>query len=99
MVDEEREYIGIMKSLGYANHQILTKFITYAVLATSIGATLGLIVGYMFIPKIIFFAYSSMYNFLRPLFQGYPLYTSIALGPPLFRLWSELVCCSSFTKV
>ena len=80
MVDEEREYIGIMKSLGYANHQILTKFITYAVLATSIGATLGLIVGYTFITKIIFFAYSSMYNFPETALQGYPLYTSIALG-------------------
>ena len=79
MVDEEREYIGIMKSLGYANHHILTKFITYAVLATSIGSILGLIVGYMFIPNIIFFAYSSMYNFPETVLQGYPLYTSIAL--------------------
>ena len=79
MVDEEREYIGIMKSLGYANHQILTKFITYAVLATSIGAVLGLIAGYTLIPQIIFFAYSSMYNFPETVLQGYSLYTSIAL--------------------
>src|SRR5699024_7685292 len=39
-----------------------------------------LIVGYTFIPKIIFFAYSSMYNFPETALQGYPLYTSIALG-------------------
>src|SRR5699024_4415582 len=52
---------------------------TYAVLATSIGATLGLIVDYTFITKIIFFAYSSMYNFPETVLQGYPLYTSIAL--------------------
>lgn len=79
MVDEEREYIGIMKSLGYANHQILTKFITYAVLATSVGAILGLIAGYTLIPELIFFAYSSMYNFPKMLLQGYTLYTTIAL--------------------
>ncbi|MEY8291733.1 FtsX-like permease family protein [Carnobacteriaceae bacterium 52-44] len=79
MVDEEREYIGIMKSLGYANHQILTKFITYAVLATSVGAILGLIAGYTLIPELIFFAYSSMYNFPEMLLQGYTLYTTIAL--------------------
>ena len=79
MVDEEREYIGIMKSLGYANHQILTKFITYAVLATSVGAILGLIAGYTLIPELIFFAYSSMYNFPEMLLQGYTLYTAIAL--------------------
>src|SRR5699024_2694302 len=55
MVDEEREYIGIMKSLCYANHQILVKFITYAALATSVGASLGLAVGYTSIPDLIFF--------------------------------------------
>src|SRR5699024_5903355 len=71
MVDAEREYIGIMKSLGYANHHLLAKFITYAVLATSIGATLGLLVGYTMIPKIIVFAYSSMYNFPETALQGY----------------------------
>lgn len=79
MVDEEREYIGIMKSLGYANHQILIKFITYAALATSVGAILGLAVGYTLIPDLIFFAYSSMYNFPEMLIQSYPLYTAIAL--------------------
>ena len=79
MVDEEREYIGIMKSLGYANHQILVKFITYAALATSVGAILGLAVGYTLIPDLIFFAYSSMYNFPEMLIQSYPLYTAIAL--------------------
>lgn len=79
MVDEEREYIGIMKSLGYANHHILTKFITYAVLATSVGAILGLIAGYTLIPKLIFFAYSSMYNLPDILLQGYTRYTTIAL--------------------
>ncbi|HLR92304.1 MAG TPA: ABC transporter permease, partial [Atopostipes sp.] len=79
MVDEEREYIGIMKSLGYANRQILTKFVTYAVLATAIGALLGLIAGYALIPELIFYAYSSMYNFPEMLKQWYPLYTTIAL--------------------
>lgn len=79
MVEEEREYIGIMKALGYSNNKILTKFITYAVLATTIGSILGLLVGYMFIPELIFYAYASMYNFPSSLLQGYTLYTAIAL--------------------
>lgn len=79
MVEEEREYIGIMKALGYSNNKILTKFITYAVLATTIGSVLGLLVGYMFIPELIFYAYASMYNFPSSLLQGYTLYTAIAL--------------------
>lgn len=79
MVEEEREYIGLMKALGYPNHKILTKFITYAVLATAAGSVLGLLAGYTLIPKLIFFAYASMYNFPFTLIQGYPLYTTIAL--------------------
>ncbi|HLR88805.1 MAG TPA: ABC transporter permease, partial [Atopostipes sp.] len=39
----------------------------------------GLIAGYTLIPELIFFAYSSMYNFPEMLLQGYTLYTTIAL--------------------
>ena len=79
MVDEEREYIGIMKALGYGNQQILIKFLTYAILATTAGAILGLLAGYTFIPKIIFYAYESMYMFPGVLKRGYSHYTAIAL--------------------
>lgn len=79
MVDEEREYIGIMKALGYANRHILIKFITYSVLATTIGAILGLVVGYTLLPQLIFFAYAAMYNLPDIHLQQYTLYTVIAL--------------------
>lgn len=79
MVDEEREYIGIMKALGYANQQILIKFITYASLATIVGVVLGLAIGYLVLPQIIFYAYASMYNFPYMTLQQYTLYTVLAL--------------------
>lgn len=79
MVDEEREYIGIMKALGYENRHILIKFITYSVLATTVGALLGLVVGYTLLPQLIFFAYSAMYNLPEIHLQQYTLYTVIAL--------------------
>lgn len=84
MVDEEREYIGIMKSLGYANQQILIKFLTYSILGTTIGSLLGLLVGYTFIPNLIFDAYGSMYNLPSIHTQQYTLYTVIALGAAFF---------------
>lgn len=79
MVDEEREYIGIMKAMGYKDRFILIKFIVYAAIATVIGASLGLIIGYTLFPKLIFFAYSSLYNFPDVVLQQYTLYTVIAL--------------------
>ena len=78
MVDEEREFIGIMKALGYANRQILTKFITYSVLGTTFGVLLGLLAGYILIPLLIFYAYGSMYNLPAVHLQQYTLYTVIA---------------------
>lgn len=78
MVDEEREYVGIMKALGYDNQQILTKFITYSVLATGLGVILGLVVGYTFIPNLIFYAYGSMYHLPAIHLQQYTLYSIIA---------------------
>ena len=78
MVDEEREFIGIMKALGYPNRKILTKFITYSVLATTLGTVLGLIAGYTLIPMLIFFAYGSMYNLPSVHLKQYTTYTIIA---------------------
>lgn len=79
MVDEEREYIGIMKAMGYKNPYILIKFIVYAAIATLVGSVLGLIIGYTLFPNLIFFAYASMYNFPDVLLQQYTFYTLVAL--------------------
>lgn len=79
MVDEEREYIGIMKAMGYRNRHILIKFIVYAAIATILGSVLGLLIGYSLFPTLIFYAYESMYNFPEIYLQQYTLYTVIAL--------------------
>lgn len=79
MVDEEREYIGIMKAMGYKNRHILIKFIVYASIATIIGSVFGLVIGYTLFPSLIFYAYESMYNFPDLHLQQYSLYTIVAL--------------------
>lgn len=79
MVVEEREYVGIMKALGYVNRQILTKFLTYSILATAAGSFLGMLAGYTLIPMLIFDAYGSLYNLPPIHLQQYTLYTVIAL--------------------
>lgn len=84
MVDEEREYIGIMKALGYGNNQILVKFLTYSIFATSLGVILGLVFGYTFIPTLIFDAYGSMYNLPPIHLQQYTLYSLLAAAAAFF---------------
>ena len=62
MVEEERGELGTLKSLGYNDNQILFKYIIYALLATTIGSVVGVIIGSNTIPSIIYGMYSLMYT-------------------------------------
>ena len=62
MVEEERLQIGTLKALGYSNWDISKKFLVYASVASILGTTIGLAIGYQLFPQVIFNAYGSMYN-------------------------------------
>ncbi|MGM9972449.1 MAG: FtsX-like permease family protein [Clostridiaceae bacterium] len=62
MIDEQRINIGTYKAIGYSNSSIALKYIMYAALASSLGGTLGIIVGRRIFPDVIFNAYSMMYT-------------------------------------
>ncbi|WP_169333934.1 FtsX-like permease family protein [Allofustis seminis] len=79
MVDEEREYIGIMKAMGYRRQEIALKFIVYAFLATTLGAAMGLFIGYPLFPQLIYNSYRSLYNLPDIQLDTYPLFTATAL--------------------
>lgn len=78
MVEEERGELGTLKSLGYNDNQILFKYIIYALLATTIGSVLGVIIGSKTIPSIIYGMYSLMYT-LGDFINSFDL-TSALLG-------------------
>lgn len=61
MVDEERIYIGTLKSLGYNNMAIASKYLIYAASASIIGSIIGLLIGFKVLPTVIFNAYRIMY--------------------------------------
>ncbi len=61
MVEEQRVQIGTMKALGYNKVQIAGKYLLYAALACIIGGSIGMIVGFILLPKIIWLMYSMMY--------------------------------------
>lgn len=63
MVDAERTEIGIMKALGYKNIFIICKYLLYAISAGIIGAISGFFIGIKIFPKIIWNAYTMIYDF------------------------------------
>lgn len=58
MVEEQRGQIGILKALGYNNFDISKKFIIYGLLASIVATVIGVILGYEFLTKFIYEAYS-----------------------------------------
>lgn len=57
MVEEERTQIGTLKALGYSNGAIISKYLLYAGSAAVVGCGLGVFVGSMVFPLIIWEGY------------------------------------------
>jgi putative ABC transport system permease protein len=62
MVDEERILIGTHKALGFSGARIATKYVAYAGLASFFGAAVGILVGSQLMPRIIWYAYTTIYT-------------------------------------
>jgi len=62
MVDENRTQIGSYKALGYSNIQIASKYLIYSGSATLIGALIGLSIGFVAFPNLVFNAYKIIYR-------------------------------------
>ena len=62
MVEEQRVQIGTLKALGYSKLQVALKYIIYASVACLVGGFLGMCVGFVLLPKIIWMMYSMMYT-------------------------------------
>ena len=60
MIDEERTQIGTLKALGYSNGAIISKYLIYAGSGAVAGCGLGVIVGSVVFPKILWQAYKIM---------------------------------------
>ena len=62
MVEEQRMQIGTLKALGYNQIQIMGKYIIYASLACIMGSIIGMCVGFVTLPAIIWNMYMMMYQ-------------------------------------
>ncbi|MGN0377711.1 MAG: FtsX-like permease family protein [Suilimivivens sp.] len=62
MVEEQRTQIGVLKALGYTERAIMGRFMFYSGSAALIGCAAGYVGGTIAFPKVIWTAYSIMYN-------------------------------------
>ena len=62
LVEEKRTEIGTLKALGYSDVSIISKFVTYACLASIFGCAIGCITCIPVLPRVIYNAYGMMYN-------------------------------------
>ena len=62
MIDESRIEIGIYKAMGYGRLRTTMKFVGFTFFAWIIGVVIGLLLGFQFIPVLIYNAYRIMYN-------------------------------------
>ena len=80
MVEEGRTEIGTLKALGYNNFQIMTKYIIYSFLASSVGGILGALFGLKFFPYVIISMYQMMYDISELVIDFNVYYTVLGIG-------------------
>ncbi|MDR1542073.1 MAG: ABC transporter permease [Clostridiales bacterium] len=67
LVEERRGEIGTLKSLGYSNMSIISKYVIYAAVPTLVGGFLGGYAGMKLFPSIIINAYNMLYSMPKTL--------------------------------
>src|SRR5690554_4296127 len=70
IIHDQRIQIGTLRSLGYSERKIISKYIIYVLMASGIGVILGIGLGIYSIPYIAYNAYVAAYN-LPPLSIDY----------------------------
>ena len=62
MVEDDRSEVGTLKSLGFSNFKIVSKYLIYALSATIIGGIIGIFIGVNTLPVIVWDIYKVMFN-------------------------------------
>lgn len=92
MVEEQRTQIGTMKALGYSKWAIVSKYLSYALLATAGGSIIGVLIGEKVLPFIIIYAYGIMYQHIPEILVPYDWAYAIEAS-------IDAVACTMFATV
>lgn len=99
MVEEQRTQIGLMKALGYGRWDISKKYLCYGLFPSLAGSLLGIIIGHIVFPTMIYVSYQIMYempNIRLSFYPGICIWATIAAVActTLSTLWA---CISTLT--
>lgn len=95
MIEEERTQIGILKALGYGNRTIIGKYLFYTGSAALVGCGVGVVVGSVVFPIILWHAYSIVLN-LTPHIQlvlNWPLCLGVVAAYTALSMLVTWYCC------
>ena len=92
MVDENRLQMGTLKALGYSNAKIAGKYLFYALSASVLGSIVGMVIGFVVFPLIIWYAYQMIFSMSTFTLHFYPgmAAASVAISAAVigFATWS-----------
>lgn len=93
LIEEQRGDIGALTTLGYKKRAIIFKYIIYSVSATVIGAAIGIALGVVSIPYVIFNAYRMLYSSLPS------LTLTLSTGSAVVATLVAIICTSTVAFV
>ncbi len=70
MVEEDRANLGTLKSLGFSNIHIITKYVIFSISASIVGGILGALLGSFIIPALIFNIYTILFSVPKLMFKA-----------------------------
>ncbi|MBO5726602.1 MAG: ABC transporter permease [Clostridia bacterium] len=62
-VKEQSKEIGVLKSIGYTDKMVIKRNTSYAILVSTLGIAIGLVVGVLALPLWVYSTYNTMYTY------------------------------------
>lgn len=99
MLHEERNQIGTLKAIGIRNKEIALKYIFYSVSSVIIGSFLGIIIGVVLLPLLVYYIYNILYEFPAYLLLfNFKYFLTASIIALLVAITSTLICCYNTFK-
>lgn len=75
MIEEQRLQSGTLRALGYSKKDVILLYVRYVLLATFFASIVGIILGTIFFPSLVYYLYSTlMYQVQAPTHISYERY-------------------------
>ncbi len=100
LIEEQRSDLGAFTTLGYTKRSIIAKYIVYCISATLTGSAVGILLGVVSIPYVIFNAYRMLYSSLPELILTIDVFGGVAatIVASLCTSGVAYVTCNSLLK-